>query len=392
MHEESLHERIDLFKQTFERSFRSEQSKIFSFRSAILKEHDTKIKLFSTIQSLQKASLEPILLGQTVAKVANKHLNSIGARPSRILSELKNNYKDYYDEFYKIIGDALLSEEKEEFVFAKTHEKIMNFHGLEKGVTNVHSTLYHLLTVTLACKKNSSTIFGMVKFFGDVTEFFLKKRMFGFYDKNIEVSFRELNKLVQYLFAKMKNEWKWDVYDLFDVQSALWMTFHSEEKLIANVRLAEATSSDTSMSRKEYDKRMKNLPTETEKMNLVKQRVGQSVLRDNLLTICKGRCMLTGIENKELLRVSHIKPWKNCDDNEKLEENNCLLLSALWDLAFDRGLVTFTNDGFPEFSKKLRKSSKEQLIFSTPIVLTDKQKMYLQWHRKYVFKHPGSRS
>lgn len=56
---------------------------------------------------------------------------------------------------------------------------------------------------------------------------------------------------------------------------------------------------------------------------------------------------LTGISDTALLRASHIIPWKDCaSDRERLDVHNGLLLSALWDAAFDRGLVTFGDDGF----------------------------------------------
>lgn len=170
------------------------------------------------------------------------------------------------------------------------------------------------------------------------------------------------------------------------------MAFHAEQKLIGNVRLTNASLNPISKSKTEFDKKMKKVPTETEKMSIYKRRVGQDILRKNLLKLYSSRCMLTGIDNKELLRASHIKPWKDCNDNEKLDENNCLLLSALWDAAFDRGLVTFKDDGYPNFSKKLKRSSQKQLTFKTPIVLTDVQRKYLQWHRDKEFIEPQSQS
>jgi hypothetical protein len=51
------------------------------------------------------------------------------------------------------------------------------------------------------------------------------------------------------------------------------------------------------------------------------------------------------ITDPALLRASHIVPWSECDDAERLDVHNGLLLSALWDAAFDTGLVSFTDDG-----------------------------------------------
>ena len=63
----------------------------------------------------------------------------------------------------------------------------------------------------------------------------------------------------------------------------------------------------------------------------------------------EGRCSLSGIADRALLRASHIVPWADCDsDAVRLDVHNGLLLSALWDAAFDRGLVTFDDEGVPQ--------------------------------------------
>lgn len=77
------------------------------------------------------------------------------------------------------------------------------------------------------------------------------------------------------------------------------------------------------------------------------QRIGQDIFRDALMTYCGGCCPLTGISEPALLRASHIVPWADCGDEQRLDVHNGLLLSALWDAAFDKGLVSFTDDGRP---------------------------------------------
>ncbi len=55
---------------------------------------------------------------------------------------------------------------------------------------------------------------------------------------------------------------------------------------------------------------------------------------------------LTEIADPALLRASHIVPWAECDDDaQRLDVHNGLLLSALWDAAFDAGRVSFADDG-----------------------------------------------
>jgi predicted restriction endonuclease len=66
-----------------------------------------------------------------------------------------------------------------------------------------------------------------------------------------------------------------------------------------------------------------------------------------------GRCALTGITEPVLLRASHIVPWADCNDEQRLDVHNGLLLSAFWDAAFDKGLVSFDDNGRPLPSPKL---------------------------------------
>ena len=74
------------------------------------------------------------------------------------------------------------------------------------------------------------------------------------------------------------------------------------------------------------------------------QRVGQNIFRDALLEYWNGRCPMTGITDPALLRASHIVPWAECEsDAQRLDVYNGLLLSALWDAAFDAGRVSFAD-------------------------------------------------
>ena len=131
---------------------------------------------------------------------------------------------------------------------------------------------------------------------------------------------------------------------------------------------------------------VKGLPNTTEAERLVVQRIGQQIFRDRLMTYWYVRCPLTGITDPALLRASHIIPWKNCpDDAERLAIHNGLLLSALWDAAFDRGLVTFDDDGRPVFSPALSEPARSELRWNHPIPVIDKHQKRLAFHRKNLF-------
>lgn len=138
-----------------------------------------------------------------------------------------------------------------------------------------------------------------------------------------------------------------------------------------------------------------NLPRSTEAERLVVQRVGQDVFRQALLAYWGGRCPLTGIADPALLRASHIVPWAECTtDAERLDVHNGLLLSALWDAAFDAGLVSFADDGAVLVSPTLGASATASLGVGPGSALrglTSRHRANLAWHRaRYGFDvEPG---
>lgn len=76
-------------------------------------------------------------------------------------------------------------------------------------------------------------------------------------------------------------------------------------------------------------------------IRLQKVRIGQAFFRKAVLSEYDNKCCITGINIPKLLRASHIKPWKDCNDiNEKSNPRNGLLLNALHDVAFDSGFIT----------------------------------------------------
>lgn len=144
---------------------------------------------------------------------------------------------------------------------------------------------------------------------------------------------------------------------------------------------------------REFEFRTATLPRTTEAERLVVQRIGQDIFRARLLDYWQGRCPLTGITDAALLRASHIVPWKDCQtDAARLDVHNGFLLSALWDAAFDRGLVTFDATGQPAFSPALSEAARAQLRWDSPLPLARRHVEYLAWHREKVFgvlpEHP----
>jgi hypothetical protein len=133
-----------------------------------------------------------------------------------------------------------------------------------------------------------------------------------------------------------------------------------------------------------FKAKMANLARTTEAERMVIQRIGQDVFRDALIDYWGGRCPVTGITEPELLRASHIVPWADCTDAQRLDVHNGLLLSALWDAAFDRGLISFTDDGTVLASPRLGQAARNALGLATAASLTglrDTHRANLALHR-----------
>lgn len=81
----------------------------------------------------------------------------------------------------------------------------------------------------------------------------------------------------------------------------------------------------------------------TEKKRVINGRMNQASFRDSVMELWNGKCCVTGSE--ELLVASHIKPWRESTDRERMDPYNGLLLSPVYDKAFDRGLITFDESG-----------------------------------------------
>ncbi len=117
-------------------------------------------------------------------------------------------------------------------------------------------------------------------------------------------------------------------------------------------------------------------------------RDGQIKYRQDLFSLF-GHCPFTKIDDVKLLIASHIKPWAVSNTSEKTDSNNGFMLSPLFDKLFDKGYISFENDGQLKISDWLSATNKARINFSYNIAdlhLTPQRQAYLDYHRKYVFK------
>lgn len=84
--------------------------------------------------------------------------------------------------------------------------------------------------------------------------------------------------------------------------------------------------------------------TETQRLQLAKARIGQGLFRKRVILL-DGACRVTGVTDTRVLIASHIKPWREADNSDRLNGNNGILLSPHVDALFDEELLTFEDDG-----------------------------------------------
>jgi len=86
-------------------------------------------------------------------------------------------------------------------------------------------------------------------------------------------------------------------------------------------------------------------PDRTERKGLVTSRVGQGAYRKRIIHRWEYKCAVTGFDKLDILIASHIVPWSDSTDKERLDVDNGILLSPNYDALFDRHLISFENSG-----------------------------------------------
>lgn len=128
----------------------------------------------------------------------------------------------------------------------------------------------------------------------------------------------------------------------------------------------------------------------TTRQALIQARDGQGKFRSDVLINCDNKCCVTGCEIPFLLRASHVKPWKNSNDRERLDYNNGLMLIGTLDLAFDKGLISFHDNGRIIISDRYLEQLRSIGIDSSLGIINSNlissiMKEYLSYHRENIF-------
>lgn len=128
--------------------------------------------------------------------------------------------------------------------------------------------------------------------------------------------------------------------------------------------------------------------SQSERATLILARKGQGAFRDQVIRLHE-RCVVTGVRDLRLLRASHIKPWRLCTTSmERLDPRNGLLLAPNLDQLFDKGLISFGEDGSLIVSSTLDEQDVNALglrQYITVKVPLAAHSSFIQYHREEIF-------
>ena len=125
----------------------------------------------------------------------------------------------------------------------------------------------------------------------------------------------------------------------------------------------------------------------TEKQAVTKARIGQGMFRQLLLEMWEG-CAVTNIRLPNVLRASHIKPWRFSTNSERLDPYNGLLLLPQYDQLFDKGLISFDEKGTLIRSRAIEEIDPRKLgidVKDRLRALSKRHRTFLAYHHSEVF-------
>ena len=121
---------------------------------------------------------------------------------------------------------------------------------------------------------------------------------------------------------------------------------------------------------------------------LIQSRRGQGKFRTELLKL-ERECRVTKVRNKEHLIASHTKPWRDSNNEERLDAENGFMLTPTIDHLFDRGFISFDSDSSLIISNVAHMESIGRMGITGEKVIklgsfTQGQRKYLDWHREHI--------
>lgn len=179
----------------------------------------------------------------------------------------------------------------------------------------------------------------------------------------------------------------------------IWDEFmQDKEKLVFESERILAAYQHSSIEEK-FKSKLQDLEglTGEDRIQEVKTRVNQDVFRQMVISNYNGTCAVSGINLDTLLVASHIKPWAECKE-ERLNPENGICLSSLYDRAFDQGLITFDKNNYKMILSSELSAHKDEKYFTRFFLPYEGKELFvsnvdyppckdfLEWHGDVIFK------
>jgi len=128
--------------------------------------------------------------------------------------------------------------------------------------------------------------------------------------------------------------------------------------------------------------------TETVREAIVLARRGQGLFKKRVMEL-ESACRITGVTRIEHLRASHCKPWRDSNNDERLDGENGLLLTPSADHLFDRGFIGFEDNGDVLISPVAHRDSLKRMGLEAEKAInvggfSTGQRKFLEYHRDSV--------
>lgn len=140
-----------------------------------------------------------------------------------------------------------------------------------------------------------------------------------------------LKSYIEFLVIHQYEQQLWDIYQDPKVEP---------EKLAKKLVATKVKSVELLVEEKDLDFKSRE---GKDAIREVKARIGQGFFRKMILNQYNTQCCVTGLNVPVVLRASHITGWAEDPDN-RMNPCNGLCLSATYDAAFDRHLISFDDD------------------------------------------------
>jgi len=145
----------------------------------------------------------------------------------------------------------------------------------------------------------------------------------------------------------------------------------------------EALQIQDSLLINKVDDNKNKIPEGSERETISKARVGQGKFRQEVLKVWNEKCALTGVGVREILVASHIIPWQLSNNKQKVDKYNGLALSPDVDKLFDKGFISFDDNGSMLVKSSLPDETLNQLGIKTSKRIEGLKEQHLVYLRKH---------